>query len=279
MGAAKKAVDTVRPFLFKTGAGEFCEQFNQYFYTNIYARSVGRPLVVYDQTNPVSPSFSILKSTFQEVSNTTFVDSMVANATTLIQHDPSRVIPYVNSLTRDEIQLQATSILEWSPSMISEISKMRTQYNIPDIINVGVHISSNTVQRQFDPVSTVAPYLQAVNEINNNLKNPEVLSVFVVAERSELLEEFMRGARPNWKIYTIPQVSMTVNGFSVASFERQNVRLRTQAYNEFVTMLSCLQTSENLITSLSNEVGKFLFMTNTTMTYFRSMEAATFLAR
>ena len=278
-GLKKKVDDSVRPFMFQIGAGEFCEQFNQYFYTNMYAKSVGRPLVVYDQVSPVGASFSLIKETFQQVPNTTFIDSMTINVTKLNQHDSTRVIPYVNGLKREDIQIDAATILEWSPSMINQLSKLRTQYNIPNTLNVGVHIHVDSTVRSVNPATVVAGYVQAVREINTRLGNPEVLSVFVIAEQSELLQEFTKGAQPNWKIYTIPPANMTINGFTVSTFERQQQRTKLQAYNDFICVLSCLQTSENLITSLSSEVGKFLFMTNTTMTSFRSMDVPTFLAR
>jgi hypothetical protein len=105
--------------------------------------------------------------------------TMAVNVTKLSQHDATRVIPYVNGLKREDIQVDAASILEWSPSMFSQISKLRTQYNIPDIINVGVHIHVNSSARRVDPVAVVAGYIQAVRDLNATLGSPEVLSVFV----------------------------------------------------------------------------------------------------
>jgi hypothetical protein len=276
--APKKKVDeAVRPFLFKTGAAEFCDEFNQYLYTTLYTQSVRRPLTIYDQVNPVSPNFAIIKETFCEVPGTSFVDSMIPNVTTLNAHDGNRVIPYVNSIPREDLQTSAASILEWSPSMLKEISAIRTQNNLPDLFDVGVHMVQPLNSRSRDNVAVVSAYIDAVREVDTRLGNPSVLRVFVGAEQSILLQEFMQQAKPSWKIYTITQLN--VNGFSVVTFDRQQPRVRLQAYKEFIATLSCLQTSENLITSLSNETGKFLFMTNTTMTYFRSMEATAFVAR
>lgn len=277
MAPKKKTDDAVRPFLYKTGPTEFCEEFNQYFYATLYAQSVGRPLSVYDQVNAIGPAFSLIKDTFTTVPSVTFVDSMIPNATTLSPHDGTRAIPYVNALSREDIQMLATSNLEWSIPMIKDISALRTQYNIPDIIDVGVHITQPAGSRARDVASIVSAYIDAVAQVQVRLENPATLKVFVAAEQPALLQEFMQQARPAWKIYTIPQQG--INGFSVASFDRQRVSARTQAYNEFIASLSCLQTCDNLITSLSIETGKFLFMTNTTMAYFRSMEATTFVAR
>jgi hypothetical protein len=272
----KKTDDAVRPFLYKTGPTEFCEEFNQYFYATLYSQSVGRPLAVYDQVNPVGPTFSLIKETFTTVPGMTFVDSMIPNATALNPHDGTRTIPYVNSLSREDLQMLATSILEWSVPMIKDISALRTQYNIPDIIDVGVHVTQPAGSRARDVASIISAYIDAVGQVDTRLGNP-TLRVFVAAEQQALLQEFMQQAKPSWKIYTIPL--QNVNGFSVVSFDRQRGAVRSQAYKEFIATLSCLQTSENLITSLSTETGKFLFMTNTTMTYFRSMEATTFVAR
>jgi hypothetical protein len=275
----KKVDDAVRSFLFKTGPAEFCDDFNQYFYTTLYAKSVGRPLAVYDQVNPVAPSWAIIKETFCDVVGTSFTDAMTPNATTLNQHDGNRVIPYVNTITRDDIQMLATSILEWSVPMLKEISTLRTQNNIPDIIDVGVHLVRPANARARDNTATISAYIDAVREVDTRLGNPAVLRVFVAAEQSALLQEFIQQLKPSWKIYTIYQSNMNVNGFSVVSFDRQRVSVRTQAYHEFIASLSCLQTCESLITSLSSETGKFLYLTNTTMTFFRSMEATTFVAR
>lgn len=274
----KKTEDTVRPFLFKTSSVEFADEFNQYFYTSLYSQSVKRPLTVYDMANPLGTSYALIKETFVEVPGTSFTDSMMPNVTTLNAHDGTRVIPYVNSLSQEDLQSSAASILEWSPSMINNISLIRTRANIPDVIDVGVHMSSRGALRASDVSSVVAAYIDAIRQVDTRLKKP-TLNVFVAAEQSLLLQEFLVKAAPNWKVFFIPQTNMNVNGFSVQTFERQQGRLRLESYKEFVAMLSCLQTSENLITSLSSEVGKFLFMTNTTMTYFRSMEATTFIAR
>jgi hypothetical protein len=228
--------------------------------------------------NPIGPSYALIKETFVGVPETSFTDSMMPNATTLNPHDGTRAIPYVNSLPRDELQTLAAGVLEWSPSMLKEISLIRTRANLPDVIDVGVHMVSKGV-RPSDVSSVVAAYLDAVRQVDTRLGNPASLNVFVAAEQSVLLQDFVTKAPRSWRIYTIPQTNMNVNGFSVVTFDRQQLRVRLEAYNEYVAILSCLQTSENLITSLSSDVGKFLFMTNTTMTYFRSMEATAFVAR
>jgi hypothetical protein len=275
----KKTEDVaVRPFLYKTASAEFADEFNQYFYATLYSQSVKRPLYVYDMANPIGPTYALLKETFVGVPGTSFTDSMMPNMTTLNPHDGTRAIPYVNSLPREEVQTLAAGILEWSPSMIKEISVIRTRVRLPDIFDVGVHIVSKSL-RPSDVSSVVSAYIDAVSQVNTRLGNPRTLHVFVAAEQSVLLQEFLTKVPPSWKIFTIPQTNINANGFSVQTFDRQQTRVRLETYNEYVAMLSCLQTSENLITSLSSDVGKFLFMTNSTMTYFRSMEATTFVAR
>jgi len=264
--------NSVRPFLFKLSSNEFCEQFNQYFYATLYTQSVKRPLAVYDLNNPIGPAYALIKQTFQDVSGTTFTDSMLPNATTLNQHDFSRVIPYVNTLSRADLQLFATNMLEWNPSMLKTISTIRTQYNIPNIINVGVQILRGLVPRNSTNTAKIEGYVQAVTEVSTTLGNPAQLTVFVMADQVDLLE-FTRLANKNWKIITFP--SVTSNGMSVTA---SSVTQRIQGYSEFITALSCLQTSENLITSLSSDVGKFLYTTNTVMNSFRSMDVPTFVA-
>jgi hypothetical protein len=273
----KKVDDAVRPFLFKLDNSDFCEQFNQYLYSVLYVNSVNRPLTVYDQVNPVGPSFALIKDTFANVPGVNFVDSMVPNASTLNQHDNTRVIPFINTIRQEDLQTAAVGILEWNESMLKDISVLRTQYNIPDMIDVGVYMTQPAGSRRDDTAFVVNSYINTVTDVDNRLSNPPVLNVFIASNDSALLQDFIIRAKSSWKIHMIPQ--LTVSGFSVASFDRQQARVRLQAYKEFIAILSCLQTSENLITSFSNEVGKFLFMTNTTMTYFKSMESTKFVAR
>jgi hypothetical protein len=263
--------NSVRPFLFKLSSNEFCEQFNQYFYATLYTQSVKRPLAVYDLNNPIGPAYALIKQTFQDVSGTTFTDSMLPNATTLNQHDLSRVIPYVNSVSRADLQLSAADVLEWSAPMLKSISVIRTQYNVPNTINVGVQILADVGRNPNNPLK-INGYIQAVTEVSTTLGNPAQLTVFVMADQNDLLE-FTRQANRNWKIITFP--SVTSNGMSVTA---TSVNQRIQGYSEFIAALSCLQTSENLITSLSSNVGKFLYTTNTVMNSFRSMDVPTFLA-
>jgi hypothetical protein len=260
------------PFLFNFELTELCDQFNQYFYATLYSQSVNRPLAVYDRSNQIGPSFALIKETFQDVSGTTCVDSMIANATTLRQHDQARVIPYINGLSLEILHQKSASILEWSPSMIQKIAGVRTRYSVPDSINVGVQIARTVNARPVDTVAKVSAYIQAVREVNARLNSPARLSVFLMGDAQDV-QEFKRTANSNWTIYSFP--SAASNDFLISTLGQTS---RVANYSEFIAALSCLQTSENLITSLSSNVGKFLYMTNTTMTSFRSMDVATFVA-
>lgn len=270
----KKKVEepNVRPYFFRTESAEFCSQFNQYFYAQAFAASQGRPLIVYDQANPISVNFAMIKETFEDASGTTFTDTMIPNATTLVQGDRARVAPYINGLTREALRSRAATALEFKTEVLYEIGQVRLQNNVPEDIDVGLHIKPLNLRNG----ESIQAYVEAVREVERRLKK-DTLSIFIVAE-DEVLQRFLAAAPQHWSISAIHPSTPAINGFSYRTFERQPARQKTVAYMEFLASLQTLQTAANVITSLSTDVGKFIFLTNQTMQYFRSMDVAAFAA-
>jgi hypothetical protein len=156
--------------------------------------------------------------------------------------DDATCIPFINTIRQEDLQTAAVGILEWNESMLKDISVLRTQYNIPDMIDVGVYMTQPAGSRRDDTAFVVNSYINTITDVDNRLSNPPVLNVFIASNDSALLQDFIIRATSSWKIHMIPQ--LTVSGFSVASFDRQQARVRLQAYKEFIAILSCLQTSE-----------------------------------
>ena len=102
------------------------------------------------------------------------------------------------------------------------------------------------------------------------------IDVFVASENQLVLQDFLSKVPSTWKIHVIQSSNPNVSGFSHVSFQIQPQRIRQATYNEFLASLACLQTSGNLITTLSSDVGRFLFLTNEVMTHFRSMDVPVF---
>jgi len=271
----KKVDEGVRPFFFKLDSREMCSQFNQYFYAKTYADSLKRPLIVYDKSNPVSVNFSLIHDTFSDVSGTTFTDGMVTNATLLPLNDMARIYPFIKELSsgpsQDELREKAATTLQWNRESLAAISALKEQNGIPTIVDIGIHIWSDDRRQRID----TSAYINSVKEITKILKKNDV-TIFVASENSILLQDFMANCPKEWKVLTIRPATALITGFKSSSFERANQRLRTVAYNEFITNLACLQSANNLLTSLSSDVGRFLFMTNQRMNYFKSMDSSQF---
>lgn len=267
--APKKKQEEVRSLFFKLEEGEFCSQFIQYLYSKLYADSLGRPLITYDRSNPISANFPLIQGTFQTTG--TFSDAMMPNVTMIAQRDMGKIFPYVNGLTRDELRSKASEFLQWNSATLSSINSLKTQSKVPEICDVGVHIRSPE-SRERVPVSA---YIGAITEVYNRLKKATI-DVFVASENQLVLQDFLSKVPSTWRIHVIQSSNPNVSGFSHVSFDRQPQRIRQATYNEFLASLACLQTCENLITTLSSDVGRFLFLTNEIMTHFRSMDVPVF---
>lgn len=267
--APKKKKEEVRSLFFKLEEGEFCGQFNQYLYSKLYADSLNRPLIAYDRSNPVSANFPLIQGTF-ETDGTTFSDAMVPNVTIITQRDMNKIYPYVTGLSTDELREKASEILQWNSTTLATVISIKKQNMIPEC-DVGVHLRSPESRDRMP----VMAYIGAITEVFNRLKKDSI-DIFVASENDTLLQDFLTKVPPTWRIHTVQKSSPVASGFSLASFDRQPARMRVAMYNEFLANLVCLQSVGNLITSLSSDVGRFLFLTNQTMTHFRSMDTPTF---
>ena len=268
--APKKTKESLRSLFFKLEEGEFCSQFNQYLYSNMYAESLGRPLITYDKSNPISANFPLIQGTFQ-TSGVTFSDGMVPNVTMILQRDMNKIFPYINALSTDLLRTKASEILQWNSTTLATVESLKRQNNIPEMCDIGIHIRSPESRNNLP----MAAYIGAITEVYNRLKK-STIDIFVVSESQTLLQDFLSKVPSNWKIHMIQKSSMNVSGFSNITFDRQPQRIRLATYNEFLANLACLQAVSNLITSLSSDVGRFLFLTNQVMTHFRSMDIHTF---
>lgn len=267
--APKKKQEEVRSLFFKLEEGEFCSQFIQYLYSKLYADSLGRPLITYDRSNPISANFPLIQGTFQ--TSGTFSDGMVPNVTMIGQRDMGKIFPYVNGLSRDELRLKAAELLQWNSATLLAINAVKAQNKVPDTCDVGVHIRAPE-SRERVPVSA---YIAAITEVYSRLKK-DTINVFVASENQLVLQDFLSKVPSKWRIHVIQSSNPSVSGFSHVSFQGQPQRIRQAIYNEFLASLACLQMSENLITTLSSDVGRFLFLTNEVMTHFRSMDVPIF---
>ena len=196
---------------------------------------------------------------------------MVPNVTIIGQRDMGKIYPYINAITTDDLRSKASEFLQWNSATLASINTLKAQNKVPETCDVGVHIRAPE-PRERVPISA---YIGAITEVYTRLKK-DTIDIFVASESQLVLQDFLSKVPSSWKIHVIQSSNPTVSGFSHLSFDRQPQRIRQATYNEYVASLACLQTCGNLITTLSSDVGRFLFLTNEAMTHFRSMDVPTF---
>lgn len=263
---SKPKEEVARPFFVSLGQEEFCAHFNTLFYSYAYAKSMSKELVIYDRSTGISPSYALLEETFASLPGLTYSSEMRAMVTVLRPKDGSKFFPFLSGFTTQTLRTEAHNTLIWKPAMVEKFRDVSLQNSLPENFDVGVHIR---FQKRFDTVRvpTVQSYVDAVK--GGAIKDD--LTVFVMAEEPSQIDEFKRLAPTTWIIHTVYPSSNLVRGSSIATFGRQSAANRTTAYVEYLTELYCMQNSSKLICNLSNDVGRFLFLT-ASATNFRSMD-------
>jgi hypothetical protein len=146
--------------------------------------------------------------------------------------------------------------------MLTSIKSVCKQNNLEEPVSydLGLHITS---------LAAIRSYLDAAEDLAKKLKVPD-LKVFIMATDSTYIDEFRRLCPKTWKVSKISG-SGDLRGSSITSFSRQPVATKIRAYVEYLTELYCMQNCKNVICNLSNDVGRFLYMTSNTNT-FKSMD-------
>ena len=258
--------EVVRPYFVSLGQEEFCAHFNTLFYSYAYAKSMFRGLVVYDRSTGISPSYALLEETFAPLPGLTYSTEMLPMATTLRPRDGAKFFPFLSEFTTQSLRTEAHATLMWKPEMLNKIREIILEKSVPEKFDIGVQIRS---QKKFDMVRapSVQNYVDAVK--GETTKQDPI--VFVMAEDLTLIDEFKRLAPDSWTIHWIYPSNMLIRGSSIGTFNRNSTANKTRAYLEYITELYCMQNCSRLICNLSNDIGRFLFLTASAEN-FRSMD-------
>jgi hypothetical protein len=264
----------VRNYFLTLDDGEFAGYFISLFNAHMFSITNTRELYVYDKANPVSTMYSLLQETFEPTQGIRYVSEMMSGVTVLSGSSDSRYAGFLAQVPKDTLRSNAAPILRWSQPMLDSIEQIMEAQSLPPTFDVGVHIRSRNRVDIIRPPA-IASYISATEDAvrAQKLKEP---TVFVLASEPADFFEFQKAAPKTWKLFQITPAVSTIRGVNVTSFNRQSTAVKLNAYKEHVTELYCMQQSATIIGTLSNDIGRFLYLTAAAPNTFKSLDVQTY---
>jgi len=199
--------------------------------------------------NPVGITYPLIKSTFVDISGVVFVDSMIPSATSLKRLLP-RILSAVTAMPANTLPLIAQEVFQWSPTLIDSLQEIIVGAKLPKSFDVGIHIVGDRVGVRGTPIEE---YIRAAKKIQTAAKK-DAFRVFVMSDSSTAFEQFKKKADASWHIYSIDGPGARTDG-------RNPVRARLAAYQHNMAEMLVMQSIDDIICMLSNDVGKFIYLT------------------
>jgi hypothetical protein len=248
--------------LFETNELGLCANFNQFLYAYAYAslQEGGKPLTVYDMQNCISPGFSLIKSTFADMSGVVFVDSMVPSAISLRRTFP-RVMETVQALPMESLRKTAQKIFQWGPQVLPIVKDILEKAKLPGAFDLGIHIRAGDkiTTREMTSIS-IDRYVAATKKYQADSALDE-LHIFLMTDTVKMRSDFITKADPSWKVYFLPTPLPQPEGHVQSAFNASPRRIKTVAYNYFIAELVIMQSIPDILCTLSSNVGRFLYYT------------------
>jgi hypothetical protein len=243
-----------RPYFLELD-DEPCSKFNHLFYSYMYAKSNKRDLFLFDKANVGNR----LEDTFGLLPDLTYCSEMKPSVSVLRTRDFARFGPLFSSMSVENIRTSANEVLVWKDAAKAKIVLTLQSNEIEDgtAHDIGIHIERPGRGRVI-----MQPYIDAVRAVSKAVSTVEP-TIFVMCDEPSYFDEFKRLADKTWNLKFIRKTTV---GSRVPS--------RTIVYQEFLAELYCMQTCSNLVCNLSNDVGRFLFLTAAAKS-FRSLGAPT----
>lgn len=272
---AKKPIEK-NSFLFETTEAGFCSQFNNYFYSALYSTSSKLPLYVNDTVNAVSIHYPLIKNTFAPVANVVFTDTGVMSATSLIKKSGAQRVAgtlraFLNNVQAPRFRQMARELLLWNPALLEKIRGLDTFTNI----DLGIHMRGGdkivTGESANIPIET---YIDAARKYQRSSGKP-ALTIFVMTDSSQRLEEFKRKKDASWTIVTIRYPADLI-GHTQRDFNAATSQKRMTAYLEFIRELVLMQSVPHIICTFSSNIGRFLYLTAADTTTVVSVDMPVF---
>lgn len=264
----------VRNYFLRLEDGEFAGSFTALFNASMFSLINGRELYVYDNANPISPTYSLLKETFEPAPGIRYVSEMMSGVTVLTGSSDPRYAGFLAQVPKGTLRSNAAPVLRWNATMLGSITEIVKAQGLPSTFDVGLHIRSRNRMDVVRPPA-ITSYVTAVEDVvrAQKLKEP---TVFVLASEPADFFEFQKAAPKTWKLFQVAPASNTIRGSNAGSFNRQSVATRLNAYREHLTELYCMQQSTTIIGSLASDLGKFLYLTAKTADTFKSLDVQTY---
>lgn len=251
-----------RPLLFETNEQGLCANFNQFLYAYAYTaiQGNGKPLLVYDMQNCISPAFSLLKDTFADISGVSFVDSLAPSVVSLKRNLP-RVMETVKGLPLETLRATAHDIFKWSPKLTPIVKEIFDKAKLPGAFDLGIHIrAGDKITTREMTLISIDTYIAATKKYQADAGLDE-LHIFIMTDTLPLRDAFIKKAEPCWSIHYLPTQLPQADGHVQAVFNSSPRRLKTTAYTYFMAELMIMQSIPDILCTLSSNVGRFLYYT------------------
>jgi hypothetical protein len=160
MGRTKKIERELALTYETNNVDSFCSQFNNYFYSYITARNRERKLYVYDKSNVVSPTYSLINSTFVCPSNVEMSDIQRLQFPKL---NLTQTFPITRLVSPTVLSEEASKVFEFNPVLLQECNTFLNGFEFPSNFDIGVHIRSNNVRRD-GSLLPIDSYVAAVKQ-------------------------------------------------------------------------------------------------------------------
>jgi hypothetical protein len=169
----------VRNYFLRLEDGEFAGYFTALFNASMFSLLNNRELYVYDNANPISTTYSLLKETFEPARGIRYVSEMMPGVTVITGSSDSRYAGFLAQIPKDTLRSNAAPVLQWSSTTVDSIMEIVKAQRLPANFDVGVHIASRNRMDVIRP-PTVASYVSSVEDTLRAQKVKEP-TVFVVA--------------------------------------------------------------------------------------------------
>jgi hypothetical protein len=254
-----------------TNSEGFCAQFNNYLYSYLTTKEKNRILYVFDKNNAISPTFSLINSTFL-----TPEDVKITDISTLQYQKLSlnQTFPVTRDMPLPKIKAAASKLFEIKPEMLEECNAFLEPFSLPSTFDIGVHIRAGDkiTKREMGPIS-INSYIDAIKkfQVANSLKE---MTVFVMTDTYKSFESLKEKADPSWKLYTVDSSEQT--GYNHGEYRQLPLKQRKAAYVKFLSELLLMRSIRAIVCTLSSNVGRWLYVNIHDDSYLKSLDTPSY---
>ena len=258
-GPMPKKPEVKSSFFFETSTAGFCTNFNQLLYAYAYAVGEGKPLNVYDLSNPVANTYPLVKNTFEDISGLVCTDGVTPGSMGINRILP-RVMANARSIPIATLRNHAQRLFQWRASFVPTLKSILSPASLPVEFDLGIHIRvGDTVASRGRRTVPVDEYLRVAKKYQADSKKDKI-SIFLMSDSVNAISEFKKKAAASWTVYTLPPSLTSPDGMQGQS-NRSTATARMNAYRTFMAELLIMQSISNIICTFSSNVGRFLYMT------------------